>query len=113
MRIQQPDNGQVTTNPIVTVIGHSPRAINARINGVATPVDTSGYFALDVLLYPGANTITVTAENRYKRFTTKSRTVVLKPAQRAESDITETTSETSADTTTETDSAITDTVVTE
>lgn len=92
MRIQQPDNGQLTNNPIMTVIGHAPRAINARVNGVATPVDTKGYFALDVLLYPGINSISITTENRYKRFTTTTRTVVLKPTPRAESETLDTAS---------------------
>jgi hypothetical protein len=70
--IIEPVHGSVTSKPIITVIGKSPRAINATVNGVKTPIDTAGFFALNVVVPIGISNITVTTENRYKKISTKT-----------------------------------------
>lgn len=76
LTLQEPRQGQVLRQPLVSVSGHSTESAQVFVNGVNILKEPSGRFQTDVVLSVGANTISVVAVNRFGRQAESSRTVI-------------------------------------
>lgn len=68
------DNGNCST-PVVTVNGTTERLATVVVNGIVADVSNSGYFQLDIPIYPGSNLITITSTDASGNSETVTRTV--------------------------------------
>jgi hypothetical protein len=67
-------NGNCST-PVVTVNGTTERLATVVVNGIVADVSNSGYFQLDIPIYPGSNLITITSTDASGNSETVTRTV--------------------------------------
>ncbi len=76
INITEPTNGAEISNSYVTITGRVERATNLLINGSATNIDEKGNFSDNVVIFPGMNQITVTAQDQFGRSTKDQLTLV-------------------------------------
>lgn len=65
--IDEPKNGQIFENPLIEVKGTAKNVAFLKLNGRAIFVDKQGNFYEKILLLPGYNIMTLTAEDRFKK----------------------------------------------
>ncbi len=79
--LESPQEGMVTSGKRVEVIGKTDTDATVMINGIGALVRSDGRFFDQVAVFPGENTITITATSRYGKSTVVSRTVIVKEDQ--------------------------------
>lgn len=70
-----PQNNVNCSSPVVTVNGTTERLAKVVVNGIVADLSNSGYFQVDVPLYPGSNLISITSTDASGNFKTIMRTV--------------------------------------
>jgi len=71
INIFQPINGSAISSTTVTIIGQALRVNSLSVNGKAVFIDEAGNFKETLLVFPGMNTITLTAKDQFGRDTSK------------------------------------------
>ncbi len=79
VRIMSPQDGQTMTEPVVEITGTAQRIAYLSLNGRQIYTDPQGEFQEQLVLSPGYNIITLSAEDKFNRTTTK-RLQLLLPA---------------------------------
>lgn len=79
--LESPQEGMVTSNKRVEVIGKTDPDATVTINGIGVLVRSDGRFFDQVAVFPGENTITITATSRYGKSTVVSRTITAQEEQ--------------------------------
>jgi len=69
--ISHPQNGASFEDPVVTLTGTAKRIAHLSLNGKQIYTDPSGTFEETLLLSPGHNIITISAEDKFSRETEK------------------------------------------
>jgi len=67
IEIFQPINGSTISTSTVTIIGRADRVNSLDLNGRTIFIDESGNFKETLLVFPGVNTITMTAHDQFDR----------------------------------------------
>lgn len=75
--INAPENGQQFEKPVVTLTGTAKRIAFLSLNGKQIYTDPSGQFEETLLLSPGHNIITISAEDKFNRETEKQLQLML------------------------------------
>lgn len=70
--LSTPEDGFSTTTPFISISGVAIHSNNLTINGAATPLDLDGNFRSQLILAPGYNIMTITAQDRYNRTVEKN-----------------------------------------
>lgn len=70
--LESPLSGFSTTTPLVTLVGTAIHSNNLTINGAVVPLDLKGNFRSQLILAPGYNIMTITAEDHYNRTVEKN-----------------------------------------
>lgn len=79
--LSTPQNGFSTTTPAIMVVGIAVRANSLTIDGAVVPLDLEGNFKDKLILAPGYNIITITAQDRYERTKEQKLEINLLPAK--------------------------------
>ncbi len=74
--IFEPVNGSALASSTVTVRGQALRVNIISINGNVISVDQEGNFTENIVLFPGLNILTITAQDQFKRHTEKRLTIM-------------------------------------
>ena len=69
--IKYPPNGKTVHESLFTISGTTERAASIYLNGRKIFIDNNNVFKEDLLLYPGYNTITIEATDRFDKHTKK------------------------------------------
>lgn len=77
--IANPPNGFSTTTPLITITGVAVHSNSLLIDGAVVPLDLEGNFTSKLILAPGYNIMTVTAQDHYNRTVEKKLEINLIP----------------------------------
>lgn len=76
LSITSVSDGQIVTESELVIEGQAQRAIELTINSREIAVNQEGFFSELVLLSPGINTITIRAEDKFKKYKEVNYTIV-------------------------------------
>ncbi len=74
--IDEPADGTYISTSTVTIIGTVQRARDLSLNGHPVAVDEQGHFKETIIIFPGINYITLTAQDQFGRATEIRETLV-------------------------------------
>jgi len=77
--ITSPVNGSTLSEAPVTIEGNAQNISHITLNGAAIFIDSQGNFSEKLLLLPGYNIMTLSAEDRFGKQTKKTLELVYKP----------------------------------
>lgn len=78
LEVSSPSNQAAVSTEVVRVVGKTDPEAKVTINNQEVSVDVSGSFTQEIKLTDSANTINITATNKYGKTTEESRTIFLK-----------------------------------
>ena len=74
--IFQPENGSTAASSTIDIVGRADRVNSLTIDGMPISLDQQGNFRETVIVFPGANMITIGAKDQFGRATEKQIEVV-------------------------------------
>ena len=67
VEIFSPSSGATVDDPLITIEGRTENSIRIALNGRDIFIDEDGYFAEQILIYPGNNQISTVAYDRFNK----------------------------------------------